>query len=467
MGLRFHEKYLLLIGSVSLGLFILSATLFYFSSSDLSSTLQRHEIRDVGNRRGNEEFLVRKAVVYRHNLSDNSALRQNNDYRRNYVKEMMKFAWDGYVAHAWGQNELNPITKSGHSGSIFGSAHLGATIVDAADTLYIMGLEKEFEKAKQWIDSSFDILTASSDLSVFETNIRYVGGLLSAYALTKEKLFLSKAIQIADLLLPAFDTSSTGIPLALINVQTGKATNYGHISVGALGDSFYEYLLKVWLFDEKRDKKLWETYKNAILAIENKLLFKSKPSNLWYFAEMKGTRTEHKMDHLACFTAGMFALQSLHETDINQRAHYLELAEKIGETCHESYNRTITKLGPESFRFATDLEAKAVRVHESYYILRPEAVEGWFYLWRVTGKQQYRDWCWEVVEALERHCRATAGYTGIRNVNSLPVDQDDVQQSFFLAETLKYLFLTFSDSNKISLDKWVFNTEAHPFPIEI
>ena len=49
-------------------------------------------------------------------------------------------------------------------------------------------------------------------------------------------------------------------------------------------------------------------------------------------------------------------------------------------------------------------------------------MEGWFYLWRVTGKQQYRDWCWEVVEALERHCRATAGYTGIRNVNSLPVN---------------------------------------------
>ena len=47
---------------------------------------------------------------------------------------MMKFAWDGYVVYAWGQNELNPITKSGHSGSIFGSAYLGATIIDAADT---------------------------------------------------------------------------------------------------------------------------------------------------------------------------------------------------------------------------------------------------------------------------------------------------------------------------------------------
>lgn len=82
-----------------------------------------------------------------------------------------------------------------------------------------------------------------------------------------------------------------------LNPNTGKWCQR-HISVGALGDSFYEYLLKVWLFDEKRDKKLWETYKNAILAIEKKLLFKSKPSNLWYFAEMKGTRTEHKMDHL-------------------------------------------------------------------------------------------------------------------------------------------------------------------------
>ncbi len=45
------------------------------------------------------------------------------------------------------------------------------------------------------------------------------------------------------------------------------------------------------------------------------------------------------------------------------------------------------------------------------------------------------------------------------------VSHDDVQQSFFLAETLKYLYLLFSDDSLIPLDKWVFNTEAHPLPV--
>jgi mannosyl-oligosaccharide alpha-1,2-mannosidase len=98
-------------------------------------------------------------------------------------------------------------------------------------------------------------------------------------------------------------------------------------------------------------------YKAAITALEGKLLQKSQPNNLWYFAELKGTRMEHKMDHLvgqrillllikqaiplqACFIAGMFALQSTHETEEERRSHYVELAEQIGHTCHESYNRT-------------------------------------------------------------------------------------------------------------------------------
>lgn len=57
------------------------------------------------------------------------------------------------------------------------------------------------------------------------------------------------------------------------------------------------------------------------------------------------------------------------------------------------------------------------------------------------------------------------GYSGIRDVESVPAQRDDVQQSFFIAETLKYLYLLFSDDDVISLDKWVFNTEAHPLPV--
>ncbi len=68
----------------------------------------------------------------------------------------MKHAWDGYSKFGWGTNEVRPISLRGHSASIFGSASMGATIVDAMDTLYIMGMMDEFEKGRQWIEQSLD-----------------------------------------------------------------------------------------------------------------------------------------------------------------------------------------------------------------------------------------------------------------------------------------------------------------------
>jgi mannosyl-oligosaccharide alpha-1,2-mannosidase len=68
-------------------------------------------------------------------------------------------------------------------------------------------------------------------------------------------------------------------------------------------------------------------------------------------------------------------------------------------------------------------------------------------------------------QAIEKHCKSEGGYSGLRNVYQIPAQQDDVQQSFFLAETLKYLFLIFSDDDVMPLDQWVFNTEAHPLPV--
>ena len=57
------------------------------------------------------------------------------------------------------------------------------------------------------------------------------------------------------------------------------------------------------------------------------------------------------------------------------------------------------------------------------------------------------------------------GYVGLRDVRKAPPKHDDTQQSFFLAETLKYLYLMFGSNDEISLDEWVFNTEAHPLRI--
>lgn len=114
-----------------------------------------------------------------------------------------------------------------------------------------------------------------------------------------------------------------------------------------------------------------------------------------------------------------------------------------------------------------NLKCVIYRRNERYYILRPEVIEGWFYMWRLTKDPKYRQWAWDAVEAIEKHCAVPGGYgySGISNVDSNETTQDDVQQSFWLAETLKYLYLIFSNDDLVSLDTWVFNTEAHPLPI--
>lgn len=68
---------------------------------------------------------------------------------------MMEHAWNSYKKHAWGANELRPISKRGHSASIFGSSSLGATVIDAMDTLHIMGMHDEFKIARDWVATSF------------------------------------------------------------------------------------------------------------------------------------------------------------------------------------------------------------------------------------------------------------------------------------------------------------------------
>ncbi|XP_054026994.1 mannosyl-oligosaccharide 1,2-alpha-mannosidase IC [Dryobates pubescens] len=446
--------------------------------------------------------------------------------RRMKIKEMMKFAWDNYRQYALGKNELRPLTRNGHIGNMFGGLR-GATVVDALDTLYIMELEEEFQEAKKWVEESFD-LNVNGEASLFEVNIRYVGGLLAAYYLTGEEVFKRKALELGEKLLPAFNTP-TGIPRGVINLGSGMSWSWGwasagssilaefgtlhleflhlselsgnpvfadkvmnirkvlnrvekpqglypnflspvtgnwvqhHVSIGGLGDSFYEYLIKSWLMSDRKDSEAKRMYDDALEAIEKHLVKKSA-GGLTYIAEWRGGILDHKMGHLACFSGGMIALGAKQAGE-ERKQHYMNLAAEITNTCHESYARSDTKLGPEAFRFDAGSEAMATRLSERYYILRPEVVESYMYLWRLTHDPKYRQWGWEVVKALEKHCRVEAGFSGIRDVYSTSPTHDNMQQSFFLAETLKYLYLLFCDDDVLSLDDWVFNTEAHPLPV--
>ncbi|KAF2144381.1 glycoside hydrolase family 47 protein [Aplosporella prunicola CBS 121167] len=97
------------------------------------------------------------------------------------------------------------------------------------------------------------------------------------------------------------------------------------------------------------------------------------------------------------------------------------------------------------------------------YILRPEAIESVWYMYRISGSAHWREVGWAMFEAVQKHCRAAYGYSAIDDVTRLePVSKDEME-SFWLAETLKYFYLLFADEELVSLDDWVLNTEAHPF----
>ena len=94
-------------------------------------------------------------------------------------------------------------------------------------------------------------------------------------------------------------------------------------------------------------------------------------------------------------------------------------------------------------------------------------MESLFYMYRATKDPKYRQWGWDIFQAFEKYTKLKEGYASIDSVKRPEAPgYRDKMETFYLAETLKYLYLLFSDDpNLIPLDKWVINTEAHPLPI--
>ncbi|KAK6911098.1 Glycoside hydrolase family 47 [Dillenia turbinata] len=170
-----------------------------------------------------------------------------------------------------------------------------------------------------------------------------------------------------------------------------------------------------------------------------------------------------QMDELACFAPGMLALGSSGYGS-GESEKFLSLAEELAWTCYSFYQSAPTQLTGRRNYFFRPGQARhdPSQVHP-WNILRPETIESLFYLWRMTGNKTYQDWGWNIFQAFEKNSRTESGYVGLKDVNTGV--KDNMMQSFFLAETLKYLYLLFSPRSVISLDEWVFNTEAHPLRI--
>ena len=414
------------------------------------------------------------------------------------IRTGMRRAFQAYMRDAWKADEYMPVQKRGTN--TFGGK--GLTIIDSLDTLYLMGLHEEFGRARSFVESDFQF---KGHINVFENTIRVLGGLLSAYSLTKDEIFLTKATMVGEVLLGAFpqripcgviDTNRPGwcgaqswaggksvnaevgtlaIEFVALSKFTGDArwsdkiqaiNNYwrehdhkllqmnidpkteqmsGPATIGGGIDSTYEYLIKLrQLTGDPLAGALYKTFEKMIV----KQMFVTYGETT--FARAAGS---DDLEHLGCFLGGMLIMGK----------KYVKEGLAMTETCARMYTTNPSGIACDKARIQRD---GSIHCINDIYLLRPEAVESIFYAWRETHDQKWRDYARDIWRAIAKHCQVdSGGFTDVRHVTSDTPTKMDKQESWFLAETLKYLWLTFQPDSVIPLDKYVFNTEAHPIKV--
>lgn len=140
-----------------------------------------------------------------HVFSDESANDKiDREQKLDMIKKLFAHSWAGYKEKAWMQDEVSPV--SGNYRNPF--CGWAATLVDSLDSLWILGMKEEFEEATNALKDIDFTTTERHDIPLFETVIRYLGGLIAAYDLSsgKYRIILDKAVELAEILMGAFDT---------------------------------------------------------------------------------------------------------------------------------------------------------------------------------------------------------------------------------------------------------------------
>ncbi|KKY29258.1 putative class i alpha-mannosidase [Phaeomoniella chlamydospora] len=464
------------------------------------------------------------------------------------------------------------------------------------DTLWIMGMKKDFEECVKMVEKIDFTMNGLVVLNVFETTIRYLGGLLAAYDLSEGQYptLLSKAIELGDILYSAFDTpnrmpvmrwewqktangapieaaestliaeiGSLGLEFTRISQLTKDPKYFDAIqrvydelekaqpttaipglwpiildakaltftfnlfTLGGMADSAFEYLPKQYLLVSGRKDQYKNMYESAIEAAKNHLFFRplvptEKP--LLFSGTAKAILDgppvlDPQGQHLTCFAGGMVALGA----KAFDRREDLEIARQLTEACMWAYESLPSGLMPEVFhtlpcqtgvskpedptqcvwniekwhkgitdKFA-ETDAKVaeppsaetyvkgkglppgfIDVDDARYILRPEAMESLFILYRLTGEQSFADSAWKMFSSIVNATETDIAHAGVKDVRK-PMSKDspdrqanldDRMESFWTAETLKYAYLAFEEPGVVDLGQWVLNTEAHPLKIE-
>jgi len=458
---------------------------------------------------------------------DEEKIKNDSEIYREKVKQMFYHAYDSYIKYAYPYDELQPLTCTGRD--TWGSYSL--TLIDSLDTLAVMKNYTEFQRVTRVLE---DKLSFEDDInvSVFESNIRILGGLLSAHLYSKEAgldldgswpcdgPLLRLAVKIADKLVPAFNTS-TGMPFGTVNFARGVPLNetpvtctagvgtfiveFGtlsrltgnktyenlalkalhainsfkspiglvadHIdtstgkwrgsesSIGSGIDSFFEYLLKGSILLELPE--LLHMFKEHYSAIVKYL----KQGDWYMWAGINdGKITKPWQQSLETFWPGVQAMFGDIESAHRSLLNYFQVFYKFGAL-------------PEFYDISRE---KPVSNREGYP-LRPELIESTLHLYKATKDPILLQFGKDMVNMIEKRTKTKCGYATLKNVESGQLDNR--MESFFLAETLKYLYLLFDEDNQLNKPKtfkhkinktnqtcllgqgYIFNTEAHPVDI--
>jgi len=447
--------------------------------------------------------------------------------RAKAVKGALKDAFRAYEKDASGFDDLAPVSRRGVNW-----LYARATLVDALDSLYVVGLREDYERAVN------EVLRPTlvgeppfwQSVSVFEYHIRVVGGLLGAFEVSGDRRLLHAASRAADRVLSVLPrrlgdaytrtrqrladpygrpilwlvariidevqarwpgqnkncaslagVGSFGLELRVLSRETGDR------AYAAAADRIFDQLHEGWRADGGGDMKRWTrgfygkdcNFNNRLQArrglgsggdsfheylLKEQLVGDASEDRAAMYDWVEGRMMREALpnEHLALFAPGMLALGATapkrrRSASSTSRQRALARAREL-----------VDGHGRDWYRTATGLGADGKGEENRWYALRPEYVESLFYLYRTTGDEVYRDRGWAVFEALVTHCRvkATGAFSGLKDVRSPNPERDDAMPSFFLAETLKYLYLLFSERDVYPLDDWVFTTEAHLLSVE-
>lgn len=428
---------------------------------------------------------------------ESGTLPVNRDSLAQCVREEYLRSWQGYESHAMGFDDV--LSVSGQPHNWYGESLL-ITPIDALDGMILLGLKQEADSLVEYIvrHASWD---KDVDVSVFEINIRCLGGLLASYELTGDERLLYLAEDLGKRFLPAF-SSSTGMPYRFVNLHTGRISGevsnpaeigtlileFGILSrctenplyydlakraitelynrrssiglvgeainvetgewtntsshVGACIDSYYEYLYKGWLlFGDPDLKAMWDTHIQAV----NRYCATENQKGLWYGRVDMNTGQNFNPQYgaLEAFFPAILALSG----DMTRAA-------RLHASWYDVWK--IHGLEPEAFNFET---YQIIPGGEMYY-LRPEIIESCYYLHHYTGEAKYLEMARGIFTDLQAHASTEIGYTVVRNV--ITKEKGDRMESFLFGETLKYLYLIFAPEETVDFDQVIFTTEAHP-----